>query len=291
MHDRSIVLFAVAAACAALACLIPAAKAEPATSPMQAATWRTLEPGLELGAFTAFMPSTVGDSTVTVLRIDPTVFSLKLLSQKHLGLPQPLTINEWVREHKLVAAINAGMFKPDGGTVGYSRVESTTLNPRRKANYGAYLALDPKDPAAKLPAAAILDGECEDVSRLEGQYRQVLQSMRMISCRGANLWRQSPRIWSTAALAIDSNGKVLFIIARSPWDVHDFIKILQRLPLGIARAMYLEGGPEASLAVAAGDVNLTRVGSFETGFNENDDNAHAWALPNVIGVRRIAGED
>ena len=39
---------------------------------------------------------------------------------------------------------------------------------------------------------------------------------------------------------------MLFIHARSPWDMHDFIVNLQKLPLGIVRAMYLEGGPEAS---------------------------------------------
>jgi hypothetical protein len=32
---------------------------------------------------------------------------------------------------------------------------------------------------------------------------------------------------------------------------------------------------------------MVRVGSWETGFNENDDNANAWPLPNVIGVRRF----
>jgi hypothetical protein len=82
---------------------------------------------------------------------------------------------------------------------------------------------------------------------------------------------------------------VLFIHSRSPWDVHDFIEILQKLPLGITRAMYLEGGPEASLAIASGGVNKMFLGSYETGFNENDSNWRAWALPNVIGVERIKG--
>jgi hypothetical protein len=80
---------------------------------------------------------------------------------------------------------------------------------------------------------------------------------------------------------------VLFIHARSPWDVHDFIDALQELPLGLRRAMYLEGGPEASLSLDAGGAAILRVGSWETGFNENDDNVRPWALPNIIGARRI----
>jgi hypothetical protein len=50
----------------------------------------------------------------------------------------------------------------------------------------------------------------------------------------------------------------------------------------------LEGGPEATLYVNAGGTELERFGSYETGFNENDDNDRAWALPNVIGVWRRA---
>jgi hypothetical protein len=50
--------------------------------------------------------------------------------------------------------------------------------------------------------------------------------------------------------------------------------------------MYLEGGPEASLYVKDGDFEAMHIGSYETGFNENDDNHTFWALPNIIGVRR-----
>ncbi len=28
------------------------------------------------------------------------------------------------------------------------------------------------------------------------------------------------------------------------------------------------------------------IGSYETGFNENDDNARYWRLPNVIGIAK-----
>jgi hypothetical protein len=121
---------------------------------------------------------------------------------------------------------------------------------------------------------------------MEKHYRVVLQSMRMVDCKGANRWQKSARIWSTAALAIDGQGRVLLIHARSPWDVHDFIEILLELPLGVRRAMYLEGGPEASLSLEAAGVSIVRVGSWETGFNENDGNVQPWALPNVIGARR-----
>ncbi len=80
--------------------------------------------------------------------------------------------------------------------------------------------------------------------------------------------------------------RALFIHARLAWDLHDFVEKLRKLTQGIERAMYLEGGPEASLSVRAGGASLDAVGSYETGFNENTDNARQWELPNVIGVTR-----
>ena len=63
----------------------------------------------------------------------------------------------------------------------------------------------------------------------------------------------------------------------------DFNAALIDLDIGIVCAQHLEGGPEAQLYIQFGD--LERVGSYETGFNHDDDNEHAWRIPNVIGVR------
>ena len=253
------------------------------------AAWKTLEPGLDYGVFKAPRPSSIGDSQIMVARIDPKHFKLDIYStvrsEKNAG---GLPIDSWMRNEKLVAAINAGVFEANGITTGYSRIGGRVLNPDWKSKYGAVLAIDPNDPA--LPSAAILDSECDDLNEQQKHYRVVLQGMRMIDCKGANMWPTAPRIWSTAALGIDDQGRLLFIHARSPWDVHDFIDILKELPLGIQRAMYLEGGPEASLSVEAGDISVTHVGSWETGFNENDNNTSNWQLPNVIGVRRKGQE-
>ncbi len=42
---------------------------------------------------------------------------------------------------------------------------------------------------------------------------------------------------------------------------------------------------EATLAVKEGGLTLDFVGSYETGFNENDSNHEEWELPNVLGVK------
>ena len=57
------------------------------------------------------------------------------------------------------------------------------------------------------------------------------------------------------------------------------------LPLRITNAMHVEGGPEASLSIHTAGIDLDLNGSYETGFNENDDEREQWPIPNVLAVR------
>ncbi|MBV8202615.1 MAG: phosphodiester glycosidase family protein, partial [Acidobacteria bacterium] len=101
---------------------------------------------------------------------------------------------------------------------------------------------------------------------------------------GVNVWQQSARRWSEAAIAQDREGRILFLFSRSPLTMHDFNALLLGLPLAIVRAMHVEGGPEASLSVHAPGIDLDLAGSYETGFNESDANPAQWPLPNVLTV-------
>ena len=53
----------------------------------------------------------------------------------------------------------------------------------------------------------------------------------------------------------------------------------------IQKMMYLEGGPEASFYVKHDHFISSQMGSYETGFNENDENNLFWEVPNVLGIR------
>jgi hypothetical protein len=247
------------------------------------AGWQAVAPGLEVGRFRSPQPSTVGDSMVTVVRVDPRRLELRLLSAKLLGLPRNPTAEEWVRGHGVLAVINAGMFQEDHRTaVGYLR-DGQRVNHGRWNKDNAVFAAGPDDPA--LPPAQILDRQCQDAAGLAARYRVVAQNIRMLDCAGRNAWAQQPRRWSTASVGTDTAGRVLLIHARSPWSTHDFIDVLRALPLDLKRLMYVEGGPEASLYLEVdGRPLVAEMGSFETGFREDDDNRIFWPLPNVIAV-------
>lgn len=248
--------------------------------------WRQLEPGLELGVFPAPRASTVGDSLVRVLRIDPGRFRFHLLNASTGPDGKPRTARGWCEEEGMVAAINASMYQMDHRTsVSLMRTREHTNNPRLSKDM-TILAFDRL--GADGPPVTLLDRECDDFEADSARYGTLIQSIRMISCRGRNVWSQQPRRWSTAAIAVDGEGRVLFLHVRSPYSTHDLIDALRELPLGIERAMYVEGGPEAQLFVRSGGETLELVGSYETGFHENDGNTAAWPVPNVVAISRRA---
>lgn len=246
-----------------------------------APAWDTLAPGLEVGRFAASIKAAVGDSSVTVVRVDPARFEFRLLSAKLLGLGDGLTAPQWVERHGVLGVINASMFQADHLTsVGHMR-DGGRINNRRWSKDNAVFAAGPLAPG--LPPARILDRACDEWEPLSRQYRVLVQNIRMLDCAGGNTWAQQPRKWSTACVGADGEGRVLLVHARSAYSTHDLVDVLRALPLGLRRLMYVEGGPEASLYVKLGGrVAVSEVGSFETGFFEHDENRDFWPLPNVI---------
>ena len=246
--------------------------------------WQEAEPGLNYTEIEASIHCSIGDSKISVLSIDPNNFELELYCAGEKK-EYSKTAQQWVEEEQLIAAFNAGMFQMDGITsVGYLRKGDYRNNTRLNTPYKSLLALNPKTDS--LPGARIIDLGCDNWGDWKDRYHSYTQCIRMISCEGRNVWSKQDRFWSMVCVATDFQGDVLFIFTRSPYSVWQFNQMLLKLPLNIDRVMYLEGGPEASFYVEHLALNVQKMGSYETGFNENDDNGVFWDLPNVIGVRR-----
>src|SRR5215510_5202436 len=165
------------------------------------AVWRTEAPGFEVAKLTAPVPSSIGDSKVVVIRLDPVRYEPRLLSAKLLGLERNPTAKEWVERYGLVAAINASMYREDHKTsVAYMR-DGDRVNNGRWTKDNAVFAASPLDAAQ--PAVRILDRSCEDVPSLSAGYRTLVQNIRMLDCAGRNTWAKQERRWSTACVGTD----------------------------------------------------------------------------------------
>lgn len=245
--------------------------------------WKKLEPGLELGSFASSRKSRLGDSVVRVLRIDLGYFEFRLLNASAKAGGQRKSIKDWVNENGLIAGINASMYQQDNLTsVSYMKT-GNHVNSSWVSKDRTFLAFDPKNKS--LPSAKIFDRDCEGFAETRKQYRSLVQSIRMVSCDGKNVWEPQQKKWSIAALGMDSKGRMLFMHVRSPYSTHDFINILLDLPIDLKRAMYVEGGKDAQLYINTVKDEFEFVGNYSTRVN-NADSTFAWPVPNVLGIVR-----
>jgi exopolysaccharide biosynthesis protein len=248
--------------------------------------WQTLAPGMEIRRVQAAKQSAFGDSKITVLLIDPGLWELEATGILQTGESVGHTAREWSKEQKYTAAINAGMFATDNKThLGYLRSRDHIYNSRVN-NYQSVMAFDPRE-GRKVPSFRIFDLDAAQSSLQEilSDYASAVQNLRLIKRPGVNQWAKQTREWSEAAVGEDKEGHVLFIYSRSPFSMHDLNQELLTAGIGVVAAQHMEGGPEAQLYVQAGQTELEMFGSYETSFKENDRNAVAWPVPNVIGVR------
>ncbi len=247
--------------------------------------WQKIDSGLSILEVPSPKKSEYGTNTITIVKIDPRYYNFEMINATAIDSAQR-TAAGWCREQNLLAAVNAGMFSLDdkitntGYLRNYDHVNNAKWNPR----YNMVLAFHPK--AAGVPPIQLIDMLCDDWPALLEKYDTYVQGLRIVDCRKQIVWEKSAKRWSMVLWGMDSQGNVLWCFTRSPYPVTDFSQILQRLQIGLTKLMYLEGGPEASLFLRHPNKNLLLMGSYETGFREDDHNQVFWNIPNVIGIRR-----
>jgi len=215
-----------------------------------------------------------GPTTIEVARFDLSHYRLRVVGAD--ARPAPT----WIRDAKLDGVINAGMFHESGAPVGLI-VDAGHERGTDNAKMSGFLAWDPTSPR---DAAVMMTGrDCPgfDLAKLRKRYRSIVQSYRLLGCDGKALPWADPKHYSAAAIGVDRSGRVVMMLARGAVTMAELAKDLASHDL--VGALFLEGGPEASLVVPG---KISAMGSYETNFVENDDNREFWKLPNVIGVAR-----
>lgn len=241
--------------------------------------WRELEPGLDVRRFHACGAPSDDATGITVARIDPARFRLVVLAASSAPEGAVLPIPRWATDHDLVIATNAGMFHEDYRRhVGFMTVRGHVNNGIVVGHYKSALALDP---VAAPPGFELADLDETPIDELRARYPTVVQNLRMIAGDGRNVWRADDPTWGIAAFGVDSEGRPLFVFGSGTQAVSEFSDCLLELPIDIARAQYLEGGPEAALVVRSTSTHWT-IGASGRG---TPDDAPL-PVPNVLGVVR-----
>ena len=221
--------------------------------------WKKIDDGLHYGTYVSPKKSTLGDQTFDILKISPEHYNFNLHSAKENG-EETRTAEQWAADKKQIAVINAGMYMRDHKTnLGYMKNYDFVNNPRINKD-NTIVAFNRKNDS--LPEFQIIDRQCQDWDTLKDQYHSFTQSIRMMDCNQRNKWSQQNKKWSMVVIGKDTQGNALFIFARSPYTVHDFIDILSDAPLDLYNLMYLEGGPEASFYINHNGTEVKKNGEL-----------------------------
>jgi Phosphodiester glycosidase len=243
--------------------------------------WKVIAPGLEFGEFAI---SKEEKRKIMIVRIDLTKNEMGLYCCAEKGHGK-LTADAWAERYNLNAVINAGMFDTDHKThLGYLKNHDIIGQSKIRSDYSSVVAFAPvneQDAAFKIFDTDVTDVEKEVIPAYHG----VVQNLRLIKKPGENRWQQQEKAWSEAAIGEDKQGRALLIFCPVGMTMHDFNELMLKLPIGLEAAQHLEGGPEASLYLKCGDLEVKGIGSYETGFREDDSNNSFWPLPNVLGMR------
>lgn len=244
-------------------------------------SWEKVDEGLYVGKFEPANKAVSGGSKIIIIKIDPVYYSFRLLCAKEQGV-RGMTVREWCRKYGLIGAVNAGMFQTDYvSNVGYMKNFKQVNNGRISSRYQSAFAFNPVNKESA--SARLFDLDDIQMKGVISRYNTVIQNLRLIKRPGLNRWANQPKQWSEVALGEDKNGNILFIFCRQPYSMYDFNTMLLQLPIDIVCAQHLEGGPEASIYFKRDNIEIDQFGSYETVFNENDENYGAWSIPNVIG--------
>lgn len=247
--------------------------------------WVALAPGLNWCETDAAYVSKVGDSRITIVKIDPNKVDFELFSATSMDR-KPRTALQWSDSFDLQVVFNAGMYdlaKPLTSR-GFLKARAHINQPVLHPSFNAMLAFHPTKQT--IDPLTIFDLTCFPYSSFKDDYDSFIQGLRMIDCKGQPVfWKKKVQSCSMLVAAQDNNGSLYLIFSRSPYTHNEFIRMMLKLPFPIYNAIYLEGGPETSLFVNLHHLQLHNVGSFVSSTYETDSNCTFWPLPNVVGIR------
>lgn len=226
---------------------------------------------------------TRGPGRLWVLRFDKHVeFVPHHFKNKSFAEPQP--IEHWVKHLNAPVVFNAGQFDENLEHLGWLKANDNWLMSRGKDAWLALLVSGPKHGSSW---SGIIDLQ-HTANGMVDAYRHVVQSMMLLDANGKLRTRDTDISACRTVVAQDKQGKMLVLVTEGAVTLGDFARWLKKSSLGIVRAMNLDGGVEAQLAISTPEFSLALYGQYGTGttvFSGGPGNIR-YPLPAVIAVEQ-----
>jgi hypothetical protein len=249
--------------------------------------WILVDNGLSYCETDAPEKSTVNNSKLTLVRIDPSFYDFNLLTATEYG-GKLRTAEEWANEFDMAVVFNAGMYstKKFNPNKGYLKNFEHFNNSNLSSYYNAMMVMHPID--STMPSFKIIDMTCQPWDSVKDCYHSHCQGMRMLDCEGkAMAFSKNPtQSCSMILISTDTEGIIYIVFSRSPYTHLKMIDFLKTFPLNLKQTVYLEGGPETSLYIKTMKGSVLKYGSYVSRTWANDENDHFWPIPNVIAIQK-----
>lgn len=249
--------------------------------------WVQLENGLEYIEKDAPKKASVGDSRISILKINPEKFKFELLSASQFDSTS-LCVNDWAEKFDLNVVINAGMYDLSRQLSSKGLLQNNEKYANNSKLYEGYNMIIAFNPLREnLPEFDIIDLKCTDISIVKRDYASLAQGMRMIDCNGNPMsWNKNPQWCSQLIVAKDKHQFIYFVFTRSPYSHNEMIDFMVNFEEPLLNAIYMEGGPQTSLFIDTKNDRIEKLGSYVSKTYATDKNSEFWGLPNVIGIRK-----
>ncbi|HNR85461.1 MAG TPA: phosphodiester glycosidase family protein [Taishania sp.] len=250
-------------------------------------TWVNLEDGLDYIEMDGPRKSKIGDSKISLLRINPEKFKFEMLSASQFDSTSKCIV-DWAEHHDLMVAINASMYDMRRQLSSKAYMRNTleyANNPKPYEGYNMAIAFNPLRKG--LSEFDIIDLKCTSLETVKKDYASIAQGLRMIDCNGTPMsWNKNPQWCSQLIVAKDDYQQIYFVFTRSPYSQNEMIRFMTQLERPLRNAIYMEGGPQTSLYVDTETERIEKLGSYVSNTYPITTNAEFWKLPNVIGIKR-----
>jgi len=223
-----------------------------------------------------------GPPVMTVVRFDrPAEFVPHHFAKEGFDAPQP--ISKWSERLAAPIVFNAGQFDDSLTHLGWLKANGKWIVEHRHPKFMGLLVSGPLDGGAW---AGVIDLQQSNPDVIN-YYRHAIQSMMLVDDRSRPRVRQSEHAACRTVVAQDRIGRTLIMVTKGAVRLADLAHWLPDSGLNIVRAMNLDGGIEAQLAIDTPELQLVQYGQYGTGTTvfQAGPGEIRYPLPAVIEVR------
>lgn len=238
--------------------------------PAEIREWKQRADGFETTTVSGSPLCRYGSDLIHLVRINPKLWQFTAHHYSTLPGAQRLTAEAWRDHLKASIVINAGQYTDDFTHLGILYCSGKHFGTRQHRIWNGIFLAEPYDPVYAL--VRTIDLLEHPDFKVEGMYAQAVQTMMLVDSTGAIRVNHTDKQARRSVIAEDKSGNILCLVTEGDYTLWDLGSWITASNLDIIRALALDGGAQAQLAIQINSEKITIP-------------QHQIVLPGVISVQ------